>query len=103
MYPYHDYEPDFQCFECQEKTDVFIQISHWLSAVIDQLYDLEEFDAEMLEYYLSQLAIYTKVKLPQSKLSVVPKESVLLETPNVLERWKSLNKHYLKSLVQTGV
>lgn len=93
MFSYYD-EPSHECFECLEKENRIQDITYWFKAVTDQLYGREEFDAETLERYLDELAGYINTKLPSQKLAVEPSP--------ILENWKVINNHYLKSLASSG-
>lgn len=97
---YYD-EPPAECFECSEKENRLDDIKYWFRAVLDQLFGLEEFDAESLERYAEELAAYLDMKIPSQPLAVVRKNRTVEMAP-MLDAWKSASVQYLKSLAKTG-
>lgn len=110
MYAYQYNEPyaEPECFACSEKENKITDVMYWLRAVLDQLYGLEEFDAECLERYLDELAHVVDMKLPKLELAVgslrnsetVARENRTTDTnfSVILNGWVEANNQYLKSL-----
>lgn len=97
---YYD-EPPAECFECSEKENRLDDVKYWFRAVLDQLFGLEEFDAERLEQYAEELAAYLDMKIPRQPLAVIRKNRTVEMAP-MLDAWKSASVQYLKSLAKTG-
>lgn len=97
-------EPPAECFDCMEKENRMDDIKYWFRAVLDQLFGLEEFDAESLERYTEELAAYLDMKIPSQALAVVRKNRTVekISTTTVLEDWKQYNNQYLNNLAKTG-
>jgi hypothetical protein len=95
------YEPSCECFECMEKENRIDDIKYWFRAVLDQLFGLEEFDAEQLERCTEELACYLDMKIPSQPLAVVRKNRMVDMAP-VLEAWKQSSIQYLQNLANTG-
>lgn len=98
MYPYADNPPD-ECYHCLEKANRIQDVSYWFNAILDQLYDREEFNSEELERYLDEMAGCLNMKLPSGHL-VVTKEN---PKNDILDEWKTFNNQYLISLKSMGV
>jgi hypothetical protein len=101
MFLYDEPQADHECFECMEKSNRLDDVKYWFRAVLDQLYGMEEFNAEDLERYVEELAAYLDMKIPKHELSVVRKDRTVDMTP-MLEAWKNASHNYLKSLANTG-
>jgi len=124
MFSYQYDEPyaEPECFECSEKENKITDVMYWLRAVLDQLYGLEEFDAESLERYLEELTHVVDMKIPKLELAVstirnsqivpVVRDNVPVVRKNrttdsnfsaVLNGWVEANNQYLKSLTYKNV
>lgn len=98
----YDYEEPYaerECFECTEKENALASIKDWLEGLIQQLYGQEPFSARMVENCLDEIAHSVGLKLPESDLQIVAKQKRPAPlTDQILDKWKSLNNQYLKSL-----
>ena len=98
---YYDYCADKYCGYCEEQRQEKCDMMEFLEGLIKQLYGLERFDEMMIENCLQELGLYFNLKLPKSLLkikSTQPYPQPLTE--QILDKWKSFNNKYLKTLVQ---
>lgn len=101
MFLYEEPQAEYECFQCNEKSNRLDDIKYWFRAVLDQLYGMEKFNAEDLQLYLEEMSAYLDMKIPSHDLVVVRKGCTVDMTP-ILDIWKTTSNEYLKSLVKIG-
>jgi hypothetical protein len=98
MYCLND-NPQPDCDECLESTKLIRDVKYWFQAVLDQIYDKEDFSAEELERYLDEMAGCLDMKLPAAVIAVDREKS----ESTLLDEWKTFNNKFLNSLNTVGV
>ena len=96
MYLYDDPPPE--CFNCLEKDNQLDDIKYWFTAILDQLFGLEDFNAQDLKWYINEITLSLGMKCPEKALSVVREN----RTVEALDAWKRFNNQYLNNLAKTG-
>lgn len=101
MFSYQENCIETECYACEEKKESLESIKEWMQSLIHQLYGAEPFDLMMIENCLDEMAHSIGLKLPKEDLQILPKTRRPAPiTDQILDKWKSLNNQYLKSLAQ---
>lgn len=101
MFYYDEPYEEHCCVYCEEHDTAKQDTTEFMLGILEQLYGKERYDDAMLENCLDEVAAYFGLKLPQTKLAIKPKSSMPHPiTDQILDKWKSFNNQYLKSLTQ---
>ncbi len=94
-------QEDEECFGCLEKDNRIDDIKYWFRAVLDQLFGVETFDTNQLDFYLEELAQRLGIDMPEPPLAVVRKNQTT-DATEMLNAWRYFNNQYLTTLQKTG-
>jgi hypothetical protein len=95
-------EPQEECDECLKKDNDLDDTKYWFRAALDQLYGLENFNENVLERALEEIAACLVMNMPKRSLVVEKKSPTTEPALSFLDCWIGFNTKYLKSLEKTG-
>lgn len=101
MFYYDEPYEEHCCVYCEEHDQAKEDMRPFMEGLVDQLYGNERFDSVILDNWLEELALYFGIKMPDAPLKIKSAQSHPIPlTDQILDKWKSLNNQYLKSLAQ---
>jgi hypothetical protein len=89
-----DYEPEYECWKCDEKDKVIENAQDFFSGIVDMLYGKVDLDVDHLDNMIEELGSYLDVNIPSDAKNILKKDNM----QNVLQSWIKFNNNHLKAL-----
>jgi hypothetical protein len=64
---YDDCEPEFICYQCEERDKKIDEVRDFFSGVLDQLYTPGRYNSEIMEHCIEELCEYLDIKMPMGR------------------------------------
>jgi hypothetical protein len=100
MFYYDEPYEEPECLRCEEYDKAKQDAQEFMQGIVDMFYGCEKFDELGIENYISELAIYFELRVPQGEIKIEGKKNAdFIGINNILQSWNHQNIKNLQPML----